>query len=69
MRWGLPTSSSRAVIEPATVNNTARLAMSTIGSFMGKNGVLETAAREIMRVSAGIAPGLSRAVVSRYLAR
>ncbi len=59
---------------PVTTNAMARLnvptvAISTIGSFFGKNGMFDTTAREMMRASAGAAAMLSRAVASRYLAR
>ena len=47
----------------------ASAATSTVGSFFGQDGVLETAAVEMMRASGETAPMLSRAVASRYLAR
>src|SRR5262245_52053174 len=49
--------------------NMPRAAISTIGTFFGECGRLETTAREMMRASAGAAAMLSRAVASRYLAR
>jgi hypothetical protein len=43
--------------------------MRTIGIFLGKAGVLETMAVEMMRASVGVSVSESRAFVSRYLAR
>ena len=47
----------------------ASVAITTIGSFLGKYGVLDTTAREMMRTSVGIVLRLSRALASRYLAK
>ena len=56
-------------MKPAQMNSVASVAISTIGSFFGKNGVFDTTAREMMRASPGAEPRLSRAVASRYFAR
>jgi hypothetical protein len=56
-------------MKPADRNSVASVAISTIGSFFGNAGVLDTIAREMMRASAGTTARLSRALASRYLAR
>jgi hypothetical protein len=56
-------------MKPEAISSIARPAITTIGTFFGKNGVLETIAREITRTSDGTAPRLSREVTSRYRAR
>ena len=56
-------------MKPAEMNSVASVAISTIGSFFGKYGVFDTAAREMMRASLGTAPRLSRAVASVFFAR
>src|SRR4030088_1357684 len=56
-------------MKPAVRNSVASVAISTIGSFLGKYGVLETTAREMTRASPGAVPRLSRALASRYFAR
>ena len=55
--------------KPADSANMASAATSTVGSFFGHDGVLETTAVEMMRASGEAAPMLSRAVASRYLAK
>ena len=62
-------NSSAVAMQPALSIKVASVAIRTIGSFLGKAGVLETSAREMMRPSAGAASIFSRAVASRYLAR
>jgi hypothetical protein len=47
----------------------ASAATSTVGTFFGQAGVVDTAAVEMMRASGATAPMLSRAEASRYFAR
>ena len=54
---------------PTLRQNVPSAAISTIGTFFGEDGRLDTTAREMMRASAGAAAMLSRAVASRYFAR
>ena len=56
-------------MKPAERNRVAKVAIRTIGTFLGNDRVLETIAREMMRASAGTTPRLSRALASRNLAR
>src|SRR5882757_1105864 len=68
-RGAVMRSNSAVAMQPALSINVASVAISTIGSFLGNAGVLDTSAREMMRPSAGAASMFSRAVASRYLAR
>ena len=47
-------------MKPAEMNSVASVAISTIGSFFGKYGVFDAAAREMMRASAGAAKAVAR---------
>ena len=68
-RGAVMRSNSPVAIAPALSISVASVAISTIGSFFGYAGVLDTLAREMMRPSAGAASIFSRVVASRYLAR
>src|SRR5262249_44893336 len=61
--------SSPVVTKPTLITRVASVATRMVGSFLGKYGVLLTTAREMMRVSGGALPMVSRAVASRYFAR
>ena len=56
-------------MKPADSAKPAKAAISTVGSFFGKAGLIAGAAREMTRASGGAALMFSRAVASRYFAR
>src|SRR2546423_9247279 len=68
-RGAVMRSNSPVAIAPALSINVASVATSTIGSFFGYAGVLETDAREMIRPSVGPASMFSRVLASRYFAR
>ena len=68
-RGAVMRSNSPVTIAPARSIRVANVAISTIGSFFGQAGVLETLAREMIRPSAGAASIFSRVLASRYFAR
>jgi len=65
----LACSNSPVVTRPALRISVIKVATATIGSFFGKYGVLDAIAAEMILASGGALPIVSRAVVSRYLAR
>ena len=66
---GAVANSAPVTMKPADKAKAAKAAISTVGSFFGKVGLIAGLAREMMRASGGAALMLSRAVASRYLAR
>ena len=68
-RGAVMRNNSPVTIAPAESIRVANVAISTIGSFFGYAGLLDTLAREMIRPSAGAASMFSRVLASRYFAR
>ena len=69
VRRGAALSSSLLSMKAHERTKAPRVATRILGSFFGHDGVLETAALEMMRASGPAEPMLSRALASRNLAR